>query len=73
VARRVAAVLGYLYLDSGAMYRALALKALKHGIPLTDESRLEELAKETRIELKPPTPEHEAAGAKNASCSTART
>src|SRR6266403_1084938 len=65
VARRVAELLQYLYLDSGAMYRALALKALKRGIPLNDESRLERLAKETRIELKPPTSEHEAAGAKN--------
>src|SRR5882762_2745723 len=65
VARRVAELLQYLYLDSGAMYRALALKALKRGIPLNDESRLESLARETRIELKPPTPEHEAAGAKN--------
>src|SRR6266849_5020181 len=65
VARRVAELLQYLYLDSGAMYRALALKALKRGIPLNDESHLERLAKETRIELKSPTPEHEAAGAKN--------
>ena len=65
VARRVAAMLKYLYLDSGAMYRALALKALQGGVPLDDESRLEALAKETHIELKPPTPEHEAAGAKN--------
>ena len=64
VARRVAGLLQYLYLDSGAMYRALALKALKNGIPLNDESLLEKLARETRIELKPPTSEHEAAGAK---------
>jgi cytidylate kinase len=65
VARRVAGLLQYLYLDSGAMYRALALKALKNGIPLNDESLLEKLARETRIELKPPAPEHEAAGVKN--------
>jgi len=65
VARRVAALLGYLYLDSGAMYRALALKALERKVPLEDEARLEALAKETHIELKPPTPELEAAGAKN--------
>src|SRR5258705_6334174 len=65
VARRVAAILGYLYLDSGAMYRALALKALRHQVAPADESRLEALAKETHIELKPPTPEQEAAGAKN--------
>jgi cytidylate kinase len=65
VARRVAADLGYLYLDSGAMYRALALKALARGVPLNDEAQLEKLAKETHIELRPPTPEQEAAGFKN--------
>jgi CMP/dCMP kinase len=65
VARRVAGVLGYLYLDSGAMYRALALKALKGKVPLDDEAALERLARETHIELKPPTPEQEKAGAKN--------
>ena len=65
VARRVAAMLGYLYLDSGAMYRALALKALRHQVSLEDESRLAALAKETHIELKAPRPEQEAAGAKN--------
>ncbi len=65
VARRAAAMLGYLYLDSGAMYRALALKALRRGASLLDEPRLEALARETHIELKPPKPEQEAAGAKN--------
>src|SRR5947208_17160538 len=65
VARRVAAMLGYLYLDSGAMYRALGLKALRQGIPLDDETRLVALANETRIELRAPTAEHEGAGAKN--------
>ena len=64
VARRVAAMLGYLYLDSGAMYRALALKALR-GASLDDEPKLEALARETHIELKPPKPAQEAAGAKN--------
>ena len=65
VARRVAALLDYLYLDSGAMYRALALKALERKAPLDDEAQLEALAKDTHIGLKPPTPELEAAGAKN--------
>jgi cytidylate kinase len=65
VARRVASVLGYLYLDSGAMYRALALKALKRGVPLNDEAALERLARETHVELKPPTLEQEKSGAKN--------
>lgn len=65
VARRVAALLGYSYLDSGAMYRALALKALEWNAALDDEARLEALAKETHIELKAPTPELETAGATN--------
>jgi CMP/dCMP kinase len=65
VARRVATLLGYLYLDSGAMYRALGLKALQRGVALENESDLETLAKETHIELRAPTQEQEAAGAKN--------
>jgi cytidylate kinase len=65
VARRVAALLGYLYLDSGAMYRAVALKALQRNIPLDDEAKLESLARETHIELKAPTAEQEFAGLKN--------
>jgi len=65
VARRIAGVLGYLYLDSGAMYRALARKALQRGVSLEDEAQLEKLAADTHIELKPPTPEQERAGSKN--------
>jgi cytidylate kinase len=54
VARVVAQRLGYLYLDSGAMYRALALKALQNnGIALTSEKELEQLARHTQIELQP--------------------
>jgi CMP/dCMP kinase len=65
VARRVAQVLGYRYLDSGAMYRAVALKALQRNVSLGDQRELQTLAKETHIELKPPTPEQESAGIKN--------
>src|ERR1700732_167033 len=65
VARLVASILGYLYLDSGAMYRALALKALQRGVSLDDEARLAKLANETHIELKPPTPEQGELGIKN--------
>src|SRR5262252_5766064 len=57
VARVVAQRLGYLYLDSGAMYRALALKALQNnGRALTSEKELEELARDTQIELQPVPP-----------------
>jgi CMP/dCMP kinase len=65
VARVVANALGYLYLDSGAMYRALALKALQRGVPLDDETKLAKLANETHIELRSPTPEQEKLGIKN--------
>ena len=65
VARLVANALGYLYLDSGAMYRALALKALHRAVPLDNEETLARLANDTHIELKPPTPEQETLGVKN--------
>jgi cytidylate kinase len=65
LAKRVAQILGYLYLDSGAMYRALALKALRKAISLDDFAALERLARATHIELKAPTPEQEAVGSKN--------
>ena len=44
-ARQVAGRLGYRYLDTGAMYRALALKCLEKGIPLGDEERAAEAAR----------------------------
>lgn len=65
LAKRVAQILGYLYLDSGAMYRALALKALRSGIAMDNFLSLDELARATHIELIPPTSEQEAAGSKN--------
>ena len=51
VARGVAELLGYTYLDSGAMYRALALKAMRRGVSLGDAAALESLAQETHIDL----------------------
>jgi len=65
VARRVAAMLGYLYLDSGAMYRAVALKALRSRTSLEDDALLEKLTRETHIELRAPTADQESAGLKN--------
>lgn len=65
VARRVAAMLDYLYLDSGAMYRAVALKAIARQLSVEDEAKMERLATETHIELRPPSNEQEAAGFKN--------
>jgi CMP/dCMP kinase len=51
VARRVAESLGYSYLDSGAMYRALALAALRAGVSLADPAALERLTELTRIDF----------------------
>lgn len=53
VARRVAAMLGYTHLDSGAMYRAVGLKALRAGVPLDSAERLTEVAEAARIDLVP--------------------
>ena len=51
LARRIAEKLGFLYINSGAMYRALALWALRLKVDLHDMHRLEQLAKEAQIEL----------------------
>ncbi|MGQ9633369.1 MAG: (d)CMP kinase [Bryobacteraceae bacterium] len=53
LARRIADKLGILYIDSGAMYRAIGLWALRAGIDLEDAQRLEQLAQHAQIELKP--------------------
>ncbi|HWG58045.1 MAG TPA: (d)CMP kinase [Candidatus Acidoferrales bacterium] len=52
LARRVADLLGYIYIDTGAMYRAVALKALRRGISLEADGPLAALAGETRIDLR---------------------
>ncbi len=51
VARAVAAALGFTYLDSGAMYRCVALAALRAGADLGDAAALGELARSLRLEL----------------------
>ena len=53
VARLLAETLSYLYLDTGAMYRALTWHAIHEGLDLEDENALTELAKRARIELVP--------------------
>jgi len=53
IASRLARKLGYVNLESGAMYRALALKAIKSDISFDDEAALLKLAQESRIELDP--------------------
>lgn len=53
LARRIAAKLGFLYIDTGAMYRAVALWALRLNISLSDMHRLEQLAEQAEIEFVP--------------------
>ena len=53
IARRVAERLGFTYIDSGAMYRAVALWALRRGVDPGDMHRVEQLAIAAEIELSP--------------------
>ncbi len=50
-AKYVAERLGYLHIDTGAMYRAITLRVLEEGIPLDDEKRIRELAERCEIQL----------------------
>jgi cytidylate kinase len=56
LARRVAALMGYTYIDTGAMYRSVALKAQRRGVPLEASKDLASLASETRIDLRQQNP-----------------
>ncbi len=54
LAQRVAQALGYLYFDTGVMYRALTWLALQQGISMQDEETLTALAEKVPIEVTPP-------------------
>lgn len=51
--RLVASALGIPHIDTGAMYRAVALAATREGIDTHDETKLEELASRVRIDFVP--------------------
>ncbi|PYV46648.1 MAG: (d)CMP kinase [Acidobacteria bacterium] len=53
IASRLARKLGYQNLESGAMYRALALKAVENDISFDDEAALSDLAHKSRIKIEP--------------------
>jgi len=53
IASRLARKLGYINLESGAMYRALALKAIEWDVSFDDEAALRKLAEGARITLEP--------------------
>jgi len=52
VSKILAKKLGYVYLDTGALYRALAYRALKSGVKIDDESALADLCSNTKVSLK---------------------
>ncbi len=51
VAKKLADLLGFVYIDTGAMYRAITYKALKGGIPLDSAQALTMMAENTTIEF----------------------
>ncbi|HPQ47027.1 MAG TPA: (d)CMP kinase [Clostridia bacterium] len=51
-AKQLSAMLGAIYLDTGAMYRTVALAAIRRGIDTSDEKALEEMLDQIRIEIK---------------------
>lgn len=51
-ARILAKRLGFLYIDTGAMYRALTLKVLENNISIKDEQKIIQLAESVKIELR---------------------
>jgi cytidylate kinase len=51
VARMLSEKLGYVHLDTGAMYRAVALAAWRKGIPYSDAPALDRMCRQIRIEL----------------------
>jgi CMP/dCMP kinase len=53
IASRLARKLGYVNLESGAMYRALALKAIEWDVSFDDEPALVNLANKSRIQIEP--------------------
>lgn len=52
ISKFVASELGYLYIDTGAMYRAVGYKVLKNGLNLDDAEMIRKMAEDTNIELK---------------------
>ncbi len=54
LAERLAKALGYLYFDTGVMYRAVTWAALQRGIAMEDADKLTELAANLDIDVRPP-------------------
>jgi cytidylate kinase len=54
LAQRLAAKLGHLYFDTGVMYRAVTLAALRREVSIEDESTVTEIAQSLTIDVRPP-------------------
>jgi cytidylate kinase len=54
LAQRLAEDLGYLYFDTGVMYRAVTLEALRKGVSIEDELKVTEIAETISIDVRPP-------------------
>jgi cytidylate kinase len=52
--QKLAQALGYLYFDTGVMYRAITWLALKRGLEISDEAAITQLAEITPIDVRPP-------------------
>lgn len=52
IAKKLADVIGFTYIDSGAMYRAVTLKVLRENIPLKEVDRIIALTEETDIDFR---------------------
>ncbi len=52
IAKRLAKELGYIYVDTGAMYRSIGLYTLRQGVDPTDEKAVEALLPQIKIELR---------------------
>jgi len=52
--RTLADTLGYLFFDTGIMYRAITWIALQHDLNLRDEAVITELAQKAQIDIRPP-------------------
>ena len=51
IARQAAKTMGYIYVDTGALYRAIGLFALKNGVDLCQQNQVEQMLSNVQIEL----------------------
>ncbi len=52
IAKKIAADIGFVYVDTGAIYRTLALACIKEGINSSEEEKINEICRKTNVEIK---------------------